>query len=302
MKTLALTLAALVLAGCHGFASRPRAPAPAAEPARGSAGVYDNHAQVWQARTQAAPVAVPHLRVTLSATARPEWTLWRVQLDGTQPMQALWAMHEVAAEVPMLVPHRALVAEPASGPQFDPAQWAALDACALRGGAAGTWSGDAATCTVLAPGIGPGMALLPLALTHEGEWLRLRLYADQARGADAREDLRRVQLFSGWAAVNGGGPKAAADNQDWHMDRAVRVENEGGRHRLRWRDGSATPWSLQLERIAYQDGNVPVLKLSVIEESSGQTLAYAWANPEASRIGIHLGWLQVGLERVVAAP
>ena len=40
-----------------------------------------------------------------------------------------------------------------------------------------------------------------------------------------------------------------------------------------------------------------MLKLSVVEDASGRTLAYAWANDGASRIGISLGWLQVGLER-----
>lgn len=39
-----------------------------------------------------------------------------------------------------------------------------------------------------------------------------------------------------------------------------------------------------------------IRKLSVVEDASGQTLAYAWANPEATRIGINLGWVQVGLE------
>jgi hypothetical protein len=46
---------------------------------------------------------------------------------------------------------------------------------------------------------------------------------------------------------------------------------------------------------------VPVLKLSIVGDADGATLAYAWANPEASRIGINLGWVQVGLDREDAA-
>jgi hypothetical protein len=42
---------------------------------------------------------------------------------------------------------------------------------------------------------------------------------------------------------------------------------------------------------------VPVLKLSVVSDADGSTLAYAWANTEATRIGINLGWVQVGLSR-----
>lgn len=296
-----VALLALGLAACQNFA--PRATTHKAPPATGAVlGVYDNHEQVWLARTREATAAVPHLRVTLEATGRPDWTLWQVELTGSQPLSATWALREEAGATPLLVPYRALVATPARGRDFDPAQWAALDACTLRGVAdAATFTGDAATCTVLAPGIGAQMALLPLAITREDEWLRVRLYSDQARGATAREDLRRVQMFTGWAAINGGGPKAAADSRDWHMDRALRIENEGGRYPLHWRDGAASGYALELERVTYQDGNVPVLKLAVVEAASGQTLAYAWTDPQASRIGINLGWVQVGLERADAA-
>ena len=81
------------------------------------------------------------------------------------------------------------------------------------------------------------------------------------------------------------------------MDRSVQLANEGGRTPLAWRDGQPSGYSLVLERLAYQDGNVPVLKLSVVEDSTGRTLAYAWADPHAERIGINLGWVQAGLER-----
>ncbi len=147
------------------------------------------------------------------------------------------------------------------------------------------------------PGIGAEAALLPLAIERDGEWLRVRLYADQARGGDAREDLRLVRWFTGWAAINGGGPKADAASRDWHMDRALRIGTEGGRYPLKWRDGNASGYSLVLERLTYREGNVPVLKLSIVGDADGGTLAYAWANPEATRIGINLGWVQVGLER-----
>ena len=55
-------------------------------------------------------------------------------------------------------------------------------------------------------------------------------------------------------------------------------------------------FSLALEHLTYRDGDVPVLKLSVVDDADGRTLAYAWANPEATRIGINLGWVQVGLD------
>ncbi|GAA0706980.1 hypothetical protein [Dokdonella soli] len=269
-------------------------------------GEFDNHEQVWTARENAAAIAPAHVVVTLEPTSHADWTLWRIHLDATPAMDAVWAMQQVAGAngATALLPHRALLAAPAMGAAFDAQQWAPLDACALRGTIAGTGikvAGDPASCAAIVPGIGPQAPLLPIAVEREGEWLRLRLYADQARGTEAREDARRIVFFGGWAAVNGAGPTAAADSKDWHMDRSVRLGSEGGRAALKWRDGSASGYSLGLERLTYRDGNVPVLKLSVIDDRNGGTLAYAWANPEAQRIGINLGWVQIGLQRETEA-
>ncbi len=301
-KILAACAALLVLTACQTLQPARRSSPAGAAPAAPIAGIYDNHEQVWAAREAGGAVAVPHVRVAVEPTGDRSWTIWRVHLDGSPAMDALWALHESGEPTPHWVPHRALLAQPATGKDFDPGQWAALDACALHADKALRFVGDAATCTVLAPGIGASMALLPLAITRDGEWLRVRFYVDQARGADASEALRRVQAFAGWAAINGGGPKAVADSSDWHLDRGVRIENEGGRYPLHWRDGAPSGYSLRLERLTYREGNVPVLKLSVIDDGNGQTLAYAWANPEATRIGINLGWLQVGLDRAPASP
>ena len=305
MKRFAVLIVLLSLAGCHEVRRAPAASssAPAASPA--PQGVFDNHAQVWQAH-ETAPGAVPppHVSVVIEATDQADWTIWQVRLDATPPIEALWAMHAVAQSdgTQALVPHRALVATPVAAPKFNAQEWAALDACTLRtavrslGSAA--LSADMTACAAIAPGVGAQAALLPLGIEREGEWLHVRLYADQARGADAREDLRLMRWFGGWAAVNGGGPKADAGSRDWHMDRNLRIGSEGGRYALRWRDGSASGYSLMLERLTYREGNVPVLKLSVVSDADGTTLAYAWANPEATRIGINLGWVQVGLDAI----
>jgi hypothetical protein len=291
----------VLLAGCQ-LVRPARGPAPA--PAAPAAGEYDNHEQVWTAHEAASAVPPPHVVVIVTGTARDDWSIWQIHLDTAPPVDASWAIRRAVAEngQATLLPHRAIVAVPATGRAFDPAQWAALDACALRGASPRQVVADAAACAALTPGIGAAAALLPLAIDRDGEWLHLRLYADQARGTEAREDLRQVQFFEGWAAINGAGPTAAADSRDWHMNRTLRLGNEGGRAALAWRDGKPSGYSLGLERLTYREGNVPVLKLSVIEDASGRTLAYAWANPEATRIGINLGWIQVGLARAALAP
>jgi hypothetical protein len=299
----------LALAGCqnlmHVGATRPSMPASGAESAL--AGEYDNHEQVWSARESAAAIVPAHVVVTIEPTSLAEWSLWHVRLDATPALDATWAIRSTSGSdsAGTLLPHRALLATPAAGSAFDAKQWAPLDACALHGSVAAVAfkvMADLPACSALAPGVGAQASLLPLAIEREGEWLRVRFYADQARGADAREDLRKVEVFGGWAAINSAGPTAAADSKDWHIDRTIRLGSEGGRTELKWRDGSASGYSLVLERLTYREGNVPVLKLSVIDDRNGGTLAYAWANPEATRIGINLGWVQVGLQRETADP
>lgn len=307
-RILFLIWAVASLAGCQSMrtAAPGRAPA-AAQAAFALEGVYDNHEQVWTAREQGGAIVPPHLRIGIEATPEREWSLWQVQLDAASPLDARWAIRRIGQDDGKLVllPHRALVAEPAQGKAFDAKQWAPLDACTLRGEgglASMRVAADPAACAALAPGIGVQAALLPLSMERDGEWLRVRLYADQARGPEAREDTRKVRIYGGWAAVNGGGRNASADSRDWHMDRSIRLASEGGRAPLKWRDGQPSGYSLVLERLTYRDGNVSVLKLSVVEDASGRSLAYAWANPEATHIGINLGWVQVGLERVAGAP
>lgn len=307
-RLLWLCLLSLALGACQTL--RPSASPFSAKEAGTSPnallrGEFDNHEQVWSAREASSAIAPPHVVVTLEPVARDGWSIWRIRLDASPAIEATWAMQVVAdsSGAPTLRPYRALVADPAPAATFDPKQWTPLDACTLRGAISGAGirvAADPAACAALAPGIGPSAALLPLDIEREGEWLRVRLYADQARGPDAREATRLVQTFGGWAAVNGTGPNGTPGN-DWHMSRTIRLGSEGGRAALAWRDGKPSGYSLALERLTYREGNVPVLKLSVIEDASGRTLAYAWANPEATQIGINLGWLQVGLQRESAA-
>ena len=290
------------LAACHAFGPRAAVRLRVAAPGVPADGAYDNHEQVWTARGNPAVVAPPHVVAQLGPTPVAGWSTLRVHLDATPPMDALWAMQRIdgAGAAAGWLPYRAIVADPATGATFDVRQWAALEACTLRGASDAKGlhvAADVTACSALTPGIGPEAAMLPIAIDAEGEWLRLRLFSDQARGTDARENARRVEIFSGWAAVNGAGPGAAADSNDWHMDRAIRLGSEGGRQALTWRDAKPSGYSLVLERLTYREGNVPVLKLSVVEDATGRTLAYAWANPEATRIGINLGWVQVGLQR-----
>ena len=61
-------------------------------------------------------------------------------------------------------------------------------------------------------------------------------------------------------------------------------------------DGTASKYSVQLAQLVFQGASkTPILKLGVIENATGKTVSYTWANPEAERIGINLRWMQTGL-------
>ena len=297
-----LVVACCVLAACQAQRRADPVVVGAGDWRGALAGEFDNHEQVFQAQ----PAKPPHVSFVVSALGEAGWHAWRTRLRGERVLEATWVLHAEAASDGRIVltPYRPLVANAAIDRTFEASQWVALDACALRGGidsGALLVQADPASCATLAPGIGIEAALLPLSIEQRGDMLHVRLYADQARGVDARAEARRVRWFSGWAAVNGAGENATADSSDWHMVKDLRVGSEGGRAALAWRDGKPSGYSVLLERLTYRDGNVPVLKLSVVEDASARTLVYAWANPEATSIGLNLGWVQVGLSRDTAA-
>jgi hypothetical protein len=316
-RRLGLVLAVL-LVGCQAPAPRP-AVAPDGDDAlrrlnAALPGDYDNHEQVLQAARGAGggkAVAVPHLRETwrlLSSSRDSSLWLWRLrELDRADAPEAVW-LYLVSPAAGggglVLTPYRPVDAAAANAameaPRFTfvPAQWAELAPCAQRGEWKNTQFSSAANrdaCAALVPGLGAAAALLPLRLTLDGERLETATFTDLARGADAGVGARRVRWFDGWSAINGGGPQARASNQDWHMREDLRLGSEGGRVPIRWRDGAPSGYSLELERRSYAERKLSVLQLNVVEDASGQVVDYVWASPQATAIGLNLGWLQVGL-------
>jgi len=266
-------------------------------------GEYDNHEQALRVKSG---VTAPHLRETWRALGDDFW-LWQLQqLDTPNATSAMWLYRIASVEGRIrLIPHRAL--DPAivktaldekSRFRFDAAQWAELAPCAQTGEWKSTQfsaAADAGACSALLSGLGESAGLLPLRLTLTGDTLHSVTFADQARGAGAGIDARRLRWFGGWAAINGGGPKAQSDNQDWHVQKDLRLSSEGGRVPLRWRDGALSGWTLELARTSYPERKLDVLQLNLIDDASGRVLDYVWANPETNALGFNLGWLQVGL-------
>lgn len=261
-------------------------------------GTYDNHEQVWQATQAKSALSPQHLehRITSVADHAGQWD-WTVSMPRAKgkPLQATWRyqLRVLATGQRMLTPQRPLPVAKDAAPQ-----WASLAPCAMTGSVQDgvlQMHADIAACSAILPGLGAEGALLPTRFSFDGNMLRVATFADQPRGNTAVEDARRVRWFDGWVAINGGGPKAKADNQDWHVHRDLHLHDEGGRVAIRWRDGKPSGYSLLLERLTYAKRGTSVLKLSLVRDSDGDTVAYAWANPLATQIGLNLGWVQTGL-------
>ncbi|MEO6076061.1 MAG: hypothetical protein ABIP56_04575 [Dokdonella sp.] len=292
---LASTFVALLTA-CQTFQPKPQAPASVV--ASGDAisrlvGDFDNH-------SQAAKSGSAHWRYSIRQTHKSDWLAWTIQLESPRPLQLALAMHlERSTDGTVkLTPFRSGDSTAATGEKFDPKNWTELAACSLSGrGDVGVLklSADRSRCATLAPALGELAGLLPMEIVASGNTLQVRSYSDQALAADYRTDAHRARGFGGWAAINGAGPQAKADSNDWHMNRDLRIDSEGGRTNVNFRDGQASGYSLLLETVVVQDGELPLLKLSIVD-GAGQVIAYVWSDPDAKRIGINLGWIQVGLQ------
>jgi hypothetical protein len=323
MSRLILLFGLTALAGCQSLGTAPQHARGASGSDAGALasltallpGDYDNHEQVERsraankARTGIAPMHVQHsMRVVETGRDSVTW-LWRLSVAGQTSSSSIWLFNaQVTADGHhvRLVPSRptdtaaaqAQFADPAKAFHFEAAQWAALEPCAQSGQTDGTKFSAAAnvdSCSALLPGLGQDAALLPLRMSIDSDMLQVATFADSSRGADAIEEAHRVRWYDGWAAINGGGPNAKSDNNDWHLQRDLHLASEGGRAALHWRDGAPSGYTLELEHTSYPERKLSVLQLNVIEDGSGRTVTYVWTDPGAGTIGLNLGWLQVGI-------
>lgn len=126
------------------------------------------------------------------------------------------------------------------------------------------------------------------AVDENGEWVF-------GNRAGIHHKNRKVRYFTGWAGVKKAGQAAAADDNEWHFRSDIVIHNEGQIVPLTKEDGSPTGYSVQLARLTYQNGKLPILKLGLIDDATGKTLNYSWTNVGASRAGFNLRWVQAGL-------
>ena len=135
-----------------------------------------------------------------------------------------------------------------------------------------------------------------LFLTKDEIWINDQAKDDQGNyvfgnKSGVHHKLKRVRMFDGWTAVlkDGStemtGQDAPADA--WTGQRNLMIHDQGGMVKIN------DKFSAQLAQLTYKNGT-KVLKLGIVDNATGKTVAYTWANPEAERIGINLRWIQAG--------
>jgi hypothetical protein len=128
--------------------------------------------------------------------------------------------------------------------------------------------------------------------------------ADQARDADGKlvwgradglaHQNRKVTYFSGWAAISRE-PKAEDHTGKYSFQGNIALHNEGDRVQLKYDDGKPSGYWIELAQLTYQETKTPILKLALVDEKTNKSATYIWANTDATRIGMNLKWIQIGL-------
>lgn len=139
-----------------------------------------------------------------------------------------------------------------------------------------------------------------LKLTESEIWIN-----DQARDeqggyvfgskTDTPVKNRKVRYYTGWAYIRHEGPKGDGTNKKFTFQRNITIHNEGQRIPIIYDDGTPSPYMVELAQLTYQNTNLPILKLALIDKDTKKSVTYIWGNTEASRLGMNLTWFQVGV-------
>ena len=115
-------------------------------------------------------------------------------------------------------------------------------------------------------------------------------------GGERTHQARRTQPYAGWVSLQRRRIDPQAGEHDHIFLKDLRLHDEG--FILSIKDGEQpTGYAVELARLTYRSTRTAVLKLGVIDEATGKTLSYSWAEPHTKRIGINLRWVQAGLTR-----
>ena len=138
-----------------------------------------------------------------------------------------------------------------------------------------------------------------LKLTSSEIWISDKAFDEDGNkmfGRDEQHKNRKVRYFKGWAGIKNSAVNPDAEKPDEYVFfPELRLHSEGGKLPLITPEGVDTGYTIELARLTYQNTGVAILKLGLIDNETGKTAKYIWANPDATQIGMNLRWAQVGL-------
>lgn len=109
--------------------------------------------------------------------------------------------------------------------------------------------------------------------------------------------LDRARPVTCWAAIRKRKNKADG-GEDWYFARDIRLHDAGGRALVKSDESPPQSLVLRMRDVAWSSGpNRPSLVLYVHTEDPARAVSYAWADPDASRVGINLRWMQASCTR-----
>jgi hypothetical protein len=284
-------------------------------------GEWDNHEQHWQQATvekREQPIErIHHVFVPVSVPAVGEHVFFVRQTLDDDPAkvyrQRLYAFSKSPARGAIQLTIHSFKDEAKYAEAWrEPALLDGLtkDALETRPGCEVYWtlevdhftgSMDKDACRFVSPRLGKEIVVNDtLRLSPDELWI-----SDVAKDAEGnhvfgnRDGIphrnRKVRYFEGWAAIKRGGKDAPADSKDWIGMRGILLHNEGDRVQVVDAEGKPVGYTIELARLTYQNTTTPILKLGVIDDASGKTVAYTWNEPDGRRLGINLGWFQAGV-------
>jgi len=137
-----------------------------------------------------------------------------------------------------------------------------------------------------------------IALSADQLWMTET--ARDARGRDAFPDepdapvqYRRATAFTCWLAV----PRQAPE-EGWFYARDLAIHDQGGEVWVTTDETTPRTYGFRMRNVRWPTGqNADALTLYVHAERGAPAISYAWASPDATRIGINLRTLQGSCSR-----
>ncbi len=161
------------------------------------------------------------------------------------------------------------------------------------------WIEDGACQVRSQGGDGPVLAIgADIALSADQLWMTETVR--DARGRNPYPDApatpvqyRRATGFTCWLAV----PRAAPQ-EGWFYARDLAIHDQGGEVWVTTDETTPRTFGFRLRNVRWPTGqNADALTLYVHDERGASAISYAWASPDATRIGINLRTLQGSCSR-----